>query len=69
MHLSNNDLEFLIRLENKLGEQEGWSDDVIQLWNMIEKLIDQRDVQRTKTRIAIANGRKIDKNYGRSKNK
>lgn len=67
MNITNKDLELLIWLENKMGCSEGWTDEVMELWKLIEKLQRQRDQQRQKTRIAIADGRKIDKNYGRSK--
>ena len=49
MHINNEDLELLIRLENKLGIMENWSEDVTKLWLLIEKLIRQRDVARKRT--------------------
>ena len=43
MDINDKDLEFLIHLENKLGEAESWSEDVRQLWELNEKLINQRN--------------------------
>lgn len=68
MYISTADLEFLIHLENKLGHVENWSDDVCKLWELNEKLLKQRRVNNEKTRKVIAERRKIDKNYARSKN-
>ena len=67
MHITNSDLELLIHLENKLGAQENWSDDVLALWGLVDRLVRQRDEGRVRTRTAIANRRKTDKNYARSK--
>lgn len=67
MHINNEDLELLIRLENKLGIMENWSEDVTKLWLLIEKLIRQRDVARKRTAEKIAERRKTDKNYARPK--
>ena len=43
MYINNEDLEFLIKLENELGCDENWSDRVKQLWKLNEKLIKQRE--------------------------
>lgn len=67
MYINNKDLEFLIQLENELGCDENWSDRVKQLWKLNEKLIKQREANNKKTREAIAEKRKIDKNYARRK--
>ena len=67
MYINNDDLDFLISLENKLGEKENWSDEVMTLWLLNERLIKQRDKNRDKTRKIISEKRKIDKNYARSK--
>lgn len=67
MYINNKDLEFLIELENELGCDESWSDRVKQLWELNERLIKQRENGNKKTREAIAERRKIDKNYARSK--
>lgn len=67
MHINNADLEFLICLENKLGIMENWSEDVTNLWLLIEKLICQRDATRKRTAKSIAERRKTDKNYARPK--
>lgn len=68
MYINNKDLEFLIDLENELGCNENWSDRVRQLWELNERLIKQRENGNKKTREAIAEKRKMDKNYARSKN-
>lgn len=67
MHITNNDLQFLIYLENKIGSAENWSKDTLQLWRLIEKLQKQRETENEKTRQAIAKKRKHNKNYARSK--
>lgn len=67
MYINNKDLEFLIELENELGCDESWSDRVKQLWKLNEKLIKQRESGNKKAREAIAEKRKTDKNYARSK--
>lgn len=67
MYINNKDLEFLIQLENELGEKENWSSRVEQLWRLNEKLINQRETNNKKTRESIAEKRKTDKNYARSK--
>lgn len=69
MYISNADLEFLVHLENKLGALENWSDDVVKLWELNDKLMKQRRVNNEKTRKFIAMKRKIDKNYARPKEK
>ena len=65
MFISVKDLELLIHLENKLGSIESWSDDVVALWQLIEKLQQQRKTQNEKTRILIANKRKSNPKYAR----
>lgn len=65
MYINNNDLDFLMDLLKKLGNLEGGSDDVKRLWNLIVKLLEQRDAGNKKTREAIAEKRKTDKNYAR----
>lgn len=67
MYINNEDLEFLICLENKLGIMESWSEDVTKLWLLIEKLTCQRDVTRKRTAKKVAERRKTDKNYARPK--
>lgn len=69
MYILNEDLEFLIHLESKLGRKEGWSKDVHKLWALVERLIQQRSDSRKKTRELIAKRRITDKQYGRSKRK
>lgn len=67
MYINNKDLEFLIELENELGCDENWSDRVKKLWELNERLIKQREANNKKTREAIAEKRKTNKNYARSK--
>lgn len=67
MNITNSDLEFLIKLENKLGSTENWSEDVIGLWEMIEKLKAQKATSNEKIRNNIREKRKSDPGYGRSK--
>ena len=67
MYINNKDLEFLIELEIALGCEENWSDRVKQLWELNERLIKQRENGNKKAREAIAEKRKTDKNYARSK--
>lgn len=68
MYINNDDLEFLIELENELGCKEDWSDTVSRLWRLNEKLIKQRKEENKRAREFIAEKRKTDKNYARSKN-
>ena len=67
MYINNKDLEFLIELENELSCDKNWSDRVKQLCKLNKKLMNQREANNKKTREAIAEKRKIDKNYARSK--
>lgn len=67
MHITNKDLEFLINLEYKLGVMENWSDDVLYLWEMIERLQAQKEKTNKRTLEIITNKRKTDPTYGRSK--
>lgn len=71
MYINNKDLEFLIELENEIGCDENWSDRVKKLWKKLwelnERLIKQREANNKKTREAIAEKRKTNKNYARSK--
>lgn len=67
MYIINSDLQFLIGLENKLGIQEGWSEDVSRLWELIERMKNQADKTRAYTREHYRKMRMIDKNYGRGK--
>ena len=67
MHISIDDLNFLITLENKLGKEQNWSEDVIRLWELNDKLLRQREKDNERIRKVIAERRKTDKNYARSK--
>lgn len=67
MYISNKDLEFLIELENELGCDENWSERVNKLWELNQKLIEQREKNNKKVRGAVAEKRKTNKNYARKK--
>lgn len=67
MYINNKDLDFLIELENELGQAENWSNRVKKLWELNAKLIKQREEGNKKTRESIAEKRKTDKNYARGK--
>lgn len=67
MYINNEDLEFLVHLENRLGSMENWSEDVTRLWELIEKLQTQRKIQNEKTLRAVTEKRKADPLYARSK--
>ena len=67
MHIKNEDLDFLIELENKLWATEGFTDDVEKLWKLNERLIQKRNQTREKTLNYITEKRKTNPNYGRSK--
>lgn len=67
MYLKNEDLDFLIELENKLWATEGFTDDVEKLWKLNERLIQKRNQTREKTLNYITEKRKSNPNYGRSK--
>ena len=69
MFIKKKDLLFLIELENKLGKADGWSDDVIKLWELNERLLKQRERDNEKARLFVAERRKDDPNYARSKKK
>jgi len=69
VNIKNEDLIFLIELEDYFGKIEGWTDRTEKLWSLNERLIQQRNTQREKTRIIISERRIHNKNYGRSKSK
>ena len=69
MYIGPKDLDLLIRIENKLGSIEDWSEDVTALWQLNERLIKEYKKQKEKTRVYIAERRKTDKNYARPKPK
>ena len=63
MYLKNEDLDILIETENKLGNwEDNWK-----LWNLIERLINQRDNDRERIKNIVAERRKLNKDYARSK--
>ena len=67
MYINNKDLDFLIELENELGQAENWSNRVKKLWELNTQLIKQREEGNKKARESIAEKRKTDKNYARGK--
>ena len=63
MYLKNEDLDILIEAENKLGNwEDNWK-----LWNLIERLTKQRDKDRERIKNIVAERRKLNKDYARSK--
>ena len=69
MNIKNEDLEFLIQIENFLGTNfprgsEG-QDLAWKLWSLNERLITQRNKQREKTASAIKERRKENPDYAR----
>ena len=67
MYIKNKDLDFLIELENKLGNTEGWSEDTFKLWSLIDRLLKERENTNKRTLNIITEKRKTNPNYGRSK--
>ena len=67
MYIKNKDLDFLIELENKLGNTEGWSEDTFKLWSLIDRLLKEREKTNKRTLNIITEKRKTNPNYGRSK--
>lgn len=67
LYITNGDLNFLIKLENELGKEESWSERVVDLWALVDKLIKQRARQNERAREYIAERRISDKNYARTK--
>ena len=63
MYLKNEDLDILIEAENKLGNWE----DSWKLWKLIERLTKQRDKDRERIKNIVAERRKLNKDYARSK--
>lgn len=70
MTIKNDDLEFLIELEDvlnkydKIYNTDKTYNNLIKLINLNERLIQERTKRREKTRILIAEKRKINKEYG-----
>ena len=64
MWLTNDELNFLIRVaeSGKLSEM-----DKVYLNKMIERLNAAREVRNARTRKLVAEKRKVDKSYGRTK--
>ena len=67
MNINNSELEFLIKLVDELYMDDGHRDSASRLIEITEKLAHQRAVRNEHTRVAIAEKRKTDKNYARSK--
>lgn len=65
MYINNKDSDFLIKLENKLMQDENYKKEFEQLWQLNKKLLQQKKVYNEKTRQAVAEKRKLDKNYAR----
>lgn len=63
------EIETLIEIENHLGETENWSEYTTKLWELIEELLKRKKNDAEKSKLIMREKRKIDKNYGRTKNK
>lgn len=66
MFIKNEDLEVLKEIELKLWNNKDL-DNYLKLFNLIEKLLQQKDKTNEKNWKRIKEKRKTDKNYGRSK--
>ena len=68
MYIKNEELDFLIKLENRLGAEWGWKDeDMWNLWKLNEELLTRRRNQNEYARNFVAHKRETDKSYARSK--
>ena len=71
--MKNKDIDLLIKIENALGEIVGNDDcpleydDFVAYWNLVERVINDREKNRKRTRKAINDKRKDNPYYGRSK--
>ena len=65
MNLKNDELNFLIGLENELGQQEGWTERVLELNALIDRLIERKHTASKRAAQSIAVKRKTDKSYAR----
>lgn len=63
MTISNGDLELLVKAENYIEDEKIKS----QLHNLTEKLMIRKDKRNERNRVQIAEKRKENKYYGRSK--
>ena len=63
MTISNGDLELLVKAENYIEDEKIKS----QLHNLTEKLMIRKDKRNERNRVQIAEKRKNNKYYGRSK--
>lgn len=63
MTISNSDLELLVKAENYIEDEKIKS----QLHNLTEKLMIRKDKKNERNRVQIAEKRKENKYYGRSK--
>lgn len=63
MTISNGDLELLVKAENYIEDEKIKS----QLHNLTEKLMIRKDKRNERNRVQIAEKRKDNKYYGRSK--
>lgn len=65
MRLKNNELETLIKIENKLAKDKKYYDEFCSLCTIIENLIQRRDKTNRENWARISEKRKTNKNYGR----
>ena len=70
-NIKNEDIKFLIQLQTKLCYPEDFKDDFKKdaetLANIIKEVMDKRDKSRERTAKSVAEKRKTDPFYGRSK--
>ena len=66
MYLKNDELDVLVKIENKLAKDKKYYDDFCSLCTIIEKLIQQRQEMNKKSYERIKEKRKVDKNYCRT---
>ena len=67
MNINNSELQFLVNLCNHLELFACTVHEAKELKKLTDKLIKQREDKRESTRKIVANKRKTDKTYGRSK--
>lgn len=53
MHIGVEDYNFLLELEGELGQSEGWTPRVEALWELNERLKNQREAENEKQKILM----------------
>lgn len=67
MTIKKSGFEFLCRLYEKIKKSQEYRAEAERLHRLIDELLADKEKQNAKTRAFIAEKRKIDKNYARSK--